>query len=169
LKFIFISQLIERINTMGQERAYEAVAVTTIIEPQLATGTAYNGASTTGTVLDTLGYDGCTIVLSKGTFVGSTKCTVGVYVNATASAAAAEGAYAVTGAVFDDVTTSNDDCTELGYVKCFRESRYLHVKTVVSGGNTAPISAIAILDRFQKHPLLSSASPALRFNVDASA
>ena len=149
------------------ERNYEGNAFGSLLKPQsLSATTLYNGAAATvvsGTGLDTLGYDGITIVLNTGAFTGNDTLDVTVVTSATDDSTAAA---AIASAVFTQVTTSNHNTVFKGYVKVHAHSRYLWVKTVTAGSGSALASISYAMDRNPKHA--EAARVDLAFCVDGS-
>lgn len=148
---------------MSQMRAYETEAFVAAIEPQSVSSTQYNGSSATTVGIDTQGYDGASIILSTGTFTSSASVAVSMYEG---DANDSSLATLIPGASFSTVDTGCDDTVYQAYIEVCGRKRYLFVKTVATGAGATPISATAVLDRYQKRPILARAS--LSFCVDSS-
>lgn len=149
-------------------RAYESVDFKSVMAPQTIStvSTLYNGSSGTVAGIDTLGYDGVTLLINTGTFTGAATVDVQFMTSPTADSTYAT---AISSASVSSIDSASDDTLYKAYYKCHKGDRYLYVRTVFKQtalAGTAPMSVTAALDRFQKRPILDRS--ALSFVVDGS-
>ena len=94
------------------------------IPQSFATGTHYNGsADASGLGIDTKGFDDALIILHSGT--NQAGGTLDVTVVAQATDTTASLASAISGAVFTQITTANDNAVYVGSLKVKDVARYI--------------------------------------------
>jgi hypothetical protein len=103
------------------------------------TGTSY------GNMIDTLGYDGLTVVLVPGTVPADSTAAFTLVCGSDTTAA---HAVAITGATFSAPVSNT---AQVGFYKCDVSNRYVWVKSVVTT-DTLPAAAIYALGQGHNNP-----------------
>jgi hypothetical protein len=123
-----------------QERTYEVAKFGIALNTETdATGTTY------GNMIDTLGYDGLTVVLIPGSVPGDSTASFSLVQSAGTNASAAT---AITGATFSAPVSNT---AQVGFYKCDVNNRYVWVKSVVTT-DTLPVAAVYALGQGHNTP-----------------
>lgn len=114
------------------------------------TGTLYNDGGTTGSGLDTQGFDEVAIGVLVGTVTHPNLHHVTIVESDTDNASAGN---TVTGSGFTGISSATTGTQRLGYLRCANTKRYLWAKIVTTGGVTGtPIGVAAALYKADAGP-----------------